>query len=99
MPFQPGKPKTGGRKKGSLNKLTQTVQETLDRLHCNPIEGMAAIAENGRNPPELRGRMYAELSQYVFPKRRAIEHSGPGGSALITPEAFDELLRRAGSDE
>jgi len=27
----------------------------------------------------LRGRMYAELAQYVYPKRKAVEHTGAGG--------------------
>ena len=29
MPFEPGKPKTGGRQKGSQNRLTRTVKETV----------------------------------------------------------------------
>lgn len=35
--------------------------------------------------PDLRGKMYAELAQYVAPKRKAIEHSlGEGaGEALV----------------
>ena len=38
----------------------------------------------GREPvsPELRGRMFAELAQYVAPKRKAVEHSGPQGEAI-----------------
>jgi hypothetical protein len=31
---------------------------------------------NKKAPLELRGRMYAELAQYIAPKRRATEHSG-----------------------
>ena len=34
---------------------------------------------NRKNPVELRGRMYAELAQYVAPKRKALEHSGDAG--------------------
>lgn len=34
--------------------------------------------------PELRGKMLAELAQYVAPKRKAIEHSGPGGGPIET---------------
>src|SRR5215831_8482482 len=34
---------------------------------------MARIAEDTTNCPELRGRMYSELAQYLFPKRRATE--------------------------
>jgi hypothetical protein len=36
---------------------------------------MAAIAMDPQNAPELRGRMYAELAQYVAPKRRALDVS------------------------
>lgn len=68
--------KTGGRKRGTPNKRTQEVVARLEKLKCDPIEGMAKIAMDVNNPPELRGRMYAELAQYVAPKRKAIEHSG-----------------------
>ncbi len=68
--------KTGGRKKGVPNKRTQEVTEKLEELGCDPIAGMALIALDASNPPELRGRMFSELAQYVFPKRKAIEYSG-----------------------
>jgi hypothetical protein len=32
--------------------------------------------------PELRGKMYAEIAQYVLPKRKAIEHSGIDGDDI-----------------
>jgi hypothetical protein len=34
---------------------------------------MARIAMDEQHTPELRGRMYAELAQYVYPKRKAVE--------------------------
>lgn len=34
---------------------------------------MARIAADPKAPIELRARMYAELAQYVHPKRRAID--------------------------
>jgi hypothetical protein len=40
---------------------------------------VAKLAMDKSNAPELRGRMYAELAQYVAPKRKALEHSGDGG--------------------
>jgi hypothetical protein len=33
---------------------------------------MARIAMNKKNPAELRGRMFAELAQYVAPKPKAM---------------------------
>ncbi len=74
--------KTGGRAAGTPNRKTLEVAERLAELKCDPIEGMARIATDEKNPPELRGRMFAELAQYVYPKRKAIEHSGPGGADI-----------------
>jgi len=58
--------------------------DLLESLACNPIEGMARMAMDEKHPPQLRGRMYAELAQYVYPKRKAIEHKGdaPDGPTM-----------------
>lgn len=95
MPFQKGKQKTGGRKPGAFNRHTLAVAEVMARLKCDPIEGMARLAMDTTNTPELRGRMYSELAQYLHPKRKAIEHSGIGGSPIeINVSATDELRSR-----
>jgi hypothetical protein len=64
----------------------------LEALGCNPIEGMATIAADPKNTPELRGRMYAELAQYVFPKRRAVEVAGDRESppTLIVERTYQQ---------
>jgi hypothetical protein len=54
----------------------------LEALGCDPIEGMARIAMDAANTPELRGKMYAELAGYVAPKRKAIDHSSDDGSTV-----------------
>ena len=64
-----------GRPKGVKNKRTLEVAERLAKIGCDPILGMARIARDKKAPMELRGRMFAELAQYIAPKRRAIEHS------------------------
>jgi hypothetical protein len=76
--------KTGGRVAGTPNRRTQEVADLLESLGCDPIEGMARIAMNEAHSPELRGRMFAELAQYVAPKRKAVEHSvdDPDGKRL-----------------
>jgi hypothetical protein len=65
--------KTGGRAAGTPNKRTQDVIERLAALNCDPIEGMALIAMDNATPLDLRGRMFAELAQYVACKRKAVE--------------------------
>jgi len=68
--------KTGGRQRGTPNRATRDVAERFQALGCDPIEGMAALAMDPSSPPELRGRMYSELAQYIAPKRKAVEYSG-----------------------
>ena len=78
MPQKPKRKVAGsGRKAGTPNRRTREVQEMLDGLNCNPIEGMVMIAEDESVDLSIRARMYTELAQYVAPKRKAIEHSGP----------------------
>lgn len=68
--------KTGGRRKGTPNRVSQDIRDKLASLGCDPIEGMARIAMDADNPVQLRGKMFAELAQYVIPKRKAIEVTG-----------------------
>lgn len=78
--------KSGGRSRGTPNKITairDEVTEKLRKLGCDPIEGMAIIAKDPKTDIALRGRMYAELAQYVLPKRKAVEHTGQGGGPLV----------------
>lgn len=84
--------KTGGRQKGTPNKATLDIKARLEALGCDPFDGMAKLAMDPNNTPELRGRMYAELAQYVAPKRKAVEHTGQDGgpvqhavSVTVTP--------------
>lgn len=65
--------KTGGRTTGTPNKATQLIVDKLEALGCDPINGMAQIALDKSNAPELRARMFAELAQYIAPKRKAVE--------------------------
>lgn len=78
--------KTGGRSVGTMNKRTVDVIDRLEALNCDPIEGMAIIAMDASNAPELRGRMFSELAGYVAPKRKAVELDGLAGQAAIVTQ-------------
>lgn len=78
---KPGE-RRGGRQAGTPNKSKQAIEEKLAALGCDPIEGMALIALDPKNSPELRGKMFSELAQYVSAKRKAVEHSGPDGGPM-----------------
>ena len=68
--------KTGGRKSGTPNKKTIAVQEQMERLGFDPIESMIEICNQAMTEKNyaLAGQMAKELAQYVYPKRKAVEH-------------------------
>ncbi len=93
--------KTGGRIKGTPNRATQDFRELLQDLDCDPVAGVAGIAMDRANPPELRFKAYAELIPYVYPKRRQLEVTAdvdayavclPDEAALR--ERFEAILAR-----
>lgn len=85
--------KTGGRKKGTPNKISSDVRGLLDKLGCNPLEGLARIANDEKNSIEVRARAYSELCQYVAPKLRAVELTGAGGGAIEVNVCSVELFK------
>jgi hypothetical protein len=89
---KPGE-RRGGRQKGTPNKITSNVRELLDKLECNPLEGLARIANDENNPIEIRTRAYSELAQYVSPKLRAMELTGAGGGAIEVNVSAIELFK------
>lgn len=86
--------KTGGRVKGVPNKRTLTVIETAEEMGVNPIEFlclvMKAEVDKLKDVPTLDQRIAAakELASYMFPKRKAIEHTGKDGEKLFTYEDY-----------
>ena len=88
-----GLPKTGDRVSGTPNKKTHDWPRKLENLGCDPIEGLARIAEDPATRPELKIRCYAELAQYVHPKRKAMDlGSGKDG------EPVKVILERIGME-
>ncbi|MDP8991215.1 MAG: hypothetical protein M3N41_14185 [Acidobacteriota bacterium] len=76
--------KTGGRITGTPNRKTTEVAALLESLNCNPIEGMVQIAQNPDASLELRGKLFSDLAKYVYPHRKAIEHSGEVVAVPVT---------------
>lgn len=71
-----------GRVHTTASTTTIDVAERLRELDCDPIAGMARLAQDGDQPAALRGRMLAELATYIAPRRKAVELSGPSGEPI-----------------
>jgi hypothetical protein len=65
--------KTGGRKAGVPNKRTQDLQDRLEALGVDPLEGLALIAKDDTAPLELRARVQMDLMNYLYPRRKALD--------------------------
>jgi len=87
--------KTGGRSKGTPNKMTVEVQALLDGLiaqglACDPIEFLARVVANdkaffnrrGDIPFAVRVKAACELAPYRAPKRKAVEIMGNKDEAI-----------------
>jgi hypothetical protein len=54
------------------------------------------VVEKPLIPPELRSKAAAEAAQYLYPKRKAIEHSGEITQVVedkLTPKEIEAILR------
>src|SRR6266705_2701190 len=66
-----GKPKTGGRTKGTPNKKTQLLQEKLDEAGVDPFRVLSDLCLH--HDAAIRGMAAKELCQYILPKRKALD--------------------------
>ncbi len=80
MPRPQGLAKTGGRKKGSLNKRTLVRKEVTEALGVDVPQRLAELLP--QLEPEKQADVLLELLSYIYPKRKAIEHSGPEGMPI-----------------
>lgn len=73
MKFEKGHQKVGGRKKGTPNRVTQTIQEYFDSngifIPQKIMELMPKLDERDQV------KAWLELIQYVFPKRKSLDHT------------------------
>lgn len=65
-----------GRPPGLKNKRTIEAEARLAELNCDPLAFMASVMLDEAQPIDLRCKMAAELTQYIAPKRKAVEHTG-----------------------
>jgi hypothetical protein len=110
MPFQKGRAKTGGRKASGvpLVQLRREVAEKLQELGFDPIVHLVELATEKGCHPDRKARICSELAKYVWPQRKAVEHTGAGGGPIELSDVsarelllsrIDRLSTRSGSPE
>ncbi len=86
MPRKPGSQKSGGRKAGTPNKKTQSLEDKAREMEVDPFEILLRVAKGDwrglgykENVISLETRLKAasEACTYLFPKRKAIQITAP----------------------
>ena len=88
----------GGRKPGSVNKLTRTAREICEQLGCHPAEFLAMVCQKGVMPnadgtfttvdAAMRLDAAKALAPYVMPKLAQTTLTGPNDGP-VQVAAFD----------
>lgn len=80
MPRQKGLPKTGGRKRGSLNKRTlmkqqqaKTMVQAAKEAGLTPLEYMLTVMRNPETLPQRRDDMAKACAPYVHPRLASVD--------------------------
>lgn len=85
------RPKTGGRAKGTPNKVTQEFRDTVRKLlednAGNVGRWLTLVAEgdgtdNGKPDPAKALDLLAKLAEFAAPKLNRTEHVGDGGGPV-----------------
>jgi hypothetical protein len=82
--------KTGGRRKGSINKATRTAKEAIAHFidgNAHKLQGWLEAIELS-DGPKAAAALYADLIEYAVPKLARTELTGKDGEQLrITVQA------------
>lgn len=97
MPRPRGIPKTGGRRKGTLNRRTREVHEAISTAKALGIMPMDVMLENMRTcyaSGDLQGAHNAavDVAPYIHPRLTAIHASVQQTTVHIAGEAYERLI-------
>jgi hypothetical protein len=89
--------KTGGRQKGSRNKVTVKREREIARSGMTPLEYMLKVMRNPKADVSRRDDMAKAAAPYVHPKLASMQHTGRNGGPIqtvdLTKLSGDELAQ------
>lgn len=94
--------KTGGRVKGSRNKITAKREAEVSASGLTPLEYMLCVLRDEQLDRATRLDAANKAAPYVHSKLAAIEHSGPNKGPIqqisMTPEQFEETAAKIAAE-
>ena len=80
MAFQKGKPKTGGKKKGTPNKRTESILKRIE--YVLSILDTTIETDIAELKEVERAKMWQDLQEYIRPKLARTELTGKDGDEI-----------------
>jgi hypothetical protein len=87
--FQPGHERSGGRQKGTPNKK-RSLEEVCEEKGIDPFAALLEMAQD-QSDKHLRFQALKEVCQYLYPKRKTLEHSGEINTNPYADYSLEEL--------
>jgi hypothetical protein len=88
MPFEKGKPKTGGRKSGTPNKTTANLRSLINEFLADNFHAVTQEFDQLETRDKIN--VYLKLLEFGVPKltRTQTEVSGVDGNSIVTSIRF-----------
>lgn len=98
--FETGKPRlpNAGRKPGTPNKKTEILLDIFEKHSYCPADKAVELLASGKIDPEIELNAHLKLMEFKFPKRKAVEHSGPNDGPIDT-ETYEQYVSRVKNQE
>lgn len=95
MAFEKGnpKPENSGRKAGTPNKKTELLLDIFESNEYCPADKAIKLLMSGKIDPDQELNAHLKLMEFKFPKRKAVEHSGPNDGPLEA-ETYEQYVTR-----
>jgi len=82
--FRKGRRKTGGRKKGTPNRVTLAKAAEIAKSGITPLDYMLKVMRDKKGDPYRRDEMARAAAPYVHPKLASVEHfAGTEGMPMV----------------
>ena len=91
MTFQPGRSKTGGRRRGVTNKRTQRFRADVSDAGITPLGYMTAVLNDPDEPPERKQWAAAAAAPFIHPRLAVVDSTVR--RVDDTPQLTDEQRR------
>jgi len=93
MSFEPGRQKTGGRKKGVPNRKSLDFAKRLEELGVDPVKEIANRISSLNDADAVSA--YSQLLPYLYPKRKSVEAEITLSPETVASMSDQDLIAKA----